>query len=304
MPSSSGHLVVIGGHEDKTKERLILRRFVELAGGKQARLVVLAAASTETDAMRNTYETAFTEIGVKECRILALDCRQEANDPAQAQTVGQATGIFMTGGAQNRLMSIIGGSAIEAAMDAAFYGSGAVIAGTSAGGAAMSEPMIVEGIGQQSTQPEKGMLSLGVGLGFLNRILIDTHFAERGRIYRLLATIAANPHILGAGIDENTAMLIQPNRSLEIIGEGVVTVLDGRNNTLSNINEVARGDLLSLINMHLNVLAAGFRYTLDKKNDDAALKGLPDDATLRELVTLLTCSLQARHPAAPARPVA
>src|SRR5205823_2482257 len=128
-------------------------------------------------------------------------------------------------GDQKRLLALIGGTSVAAAMHRA-HRRGACIAGTSAGGVAIAEHMLA--YGSRRLQPEKGMIHLAAGLGFLPRITIDSHFSERQRLSRLLSVVAENPYLLGVGIDENTALLIQPNRRCEVLGEGGVTIIDGR----------------------------------------------------------------------------
>ena len=198
-----GHLLIIGGGEDRTEDKTILTRFVELCGGAGSRIAVLTAASSVPDKMWDIYDSAFAALGVAERQQFHIETRAEANDPALIALLDRADGIFMTGGAQARLMALIGGTGADEAMRRALWQRGACIAGTSAGASAMSAHMLVDG--KVDLQPEKGGVNLAAGLGLLHGVVIDQHFSQRHRLARLLTVIAANPQLLGIGIDEDTA---------------------------------------------------------------------------------------------------
>lgn len=268
---AKGHLVIIGGAEDRENEKHILRRFVALSGGSQSRIAVLTAASEQHERMKAVYEAAFEELGAGRVTTMQFQTREDAGNPAQVQALYDATGIFITGGAQAKLMRILGGSDAARAMHRAFREKQACIAGTSAGASAMSEYMVIEG--RHGLRPEKNMLTIGAGFGFVQRVIIDQHFAERHRQARLLSTIAANPYLLGVGIDEDTALVIEPNRSVEVVGEGTVTIFDGRHMTYSNIEDVEEGASLAMSNIILHLLTPGFRYHFE-----TGLHGGPDAA--------------------------
>lgn len=255
-----GHLVVIGGGEDREHGKHVLSRFVQLAGGDAARIVVLTAASTLHDEMWQVYDQAFGALGVASRRHIAIADRDAANADAAARAVLEADGIFMTGGDQKRLLAMIGGTRIDHAMHRALREHGACIGGTSAGASAMSEHMLFDG--SREILPEKGSVHLGAGLGFMRRVVIDQHFSERQRLGRLLTIVAQNPYLLGAGIDEDTALVIEPGRGIEVIGEGAVTVIDGRQMT-SNFLEASERDTLQLVNVRLHLLPAGTCFALD-----------------------------------------
>jgi len=262
--TSHGHLVIIGGHEDRTNDMQILSRFVELAGGKDAKIVVISAASTVADEMWHTYDRAFGDLGVSNRVHLHLESRHEANDEAHIRDIVDATGIFMTGGDQKRLLAIIGGTALDAEMHAALKLRGAVIGGTSAGASAMSGHMLAQG--RAELHPEKGSVSLGAGLGFLHKVVIDQHFSERQRLSRLLSIVAQNPYLQGIGIDEDTALVIERGVGIEVLGEGAVTVVDGRNMT-TNLHDIANRETPELIDVRLHLLPSGSKYQLPKEGD-------------------------------------
>lgn len=259
LRESHGHLVIIGGHEDRKRDMQILSRFVELSGGKDAKIVVISAASSVADEMWQIYDKAFGELGVSNRVHLHLASRQCANDEEHIKDIRDATGIFMTGGDQKRLLAIIGGTALDAAMHAALKLRGACIGGTSAGASAMSGHMLAQG--RAELHPEKGSVSLGAGLGFLHKVVVDQHFSERQRLSRLLSVVAQNPYLQGIGIDEDTALVIERGVGIEVLGEGAVTIVDGRNMS-TNIAEISDRETPELIDVRLHLLPAGSSYRL------------------------------------------
>jgi cyanophycinase len=268
---NSGHLVIIGGHEDREREMEILSRFVELSGGADANIVVITAASTIADQMWSMYDDAFGALGVQQRSHLELTSRQDANSEAFVRQVDAATGIFMTGGDQKRLLALIGGSALDAAMHVALKVRGATIGGTSAGASAMSGHMLATG--RVEILPEKGSVSLGAGLGFLHRVIIDQHFSERQRLSRLLSVVAQNPYLQGIGIDEDTALVVNIGRGIEVLGQGAVTIVDGRN-MITNVAFIKDRDTPELIDVRLHLLPAGSSYQLPGQGGEAD-KALP-----------------------------
>jgi cyanophycinase len=219
--SDHGHLVIIGGGEDRKHDKTILSRFIELAGGKDRKIVVITAASKIAQEMWEIYDEAFGDMGVKNRTHVHVASRADANQPELAAIVESADGIFMTGGDQKRLLALIGGTLLDEAMHTALKLRGACIGGTSAGASAMSGHMLAEGTAE--LQPEIGSVNLGAGLGFLQRVIIDQHFSERHRLARLLTVVAQNPYLQGIGIDENTALVITRGCGIEVIGDGAVT---------------------------------------------------------------------------------
>jgi cyanophycinase len=279
-----GHLVIIGGHEDREDDKVILKRFVDLCGGPGARIFVLTAASTLHEEMWELYRDAFKALDVDATSTTKIASRQDAGDDAVAARVHQADGIFMTGGDQKRLLALIGGTRVDHAMHMALRERGACIGGTSAGASAMSEHMLFDG--SKDILPQKGMVHLGAGLGLVRRIIIDQHFSERQRLGRLLSVVAQNPYLLGAGIDEDTALIVRPGRGIEVIGEGAVTLIDGRE-MQSNFTDVRNRETLELANVRLHLLPAGSCYDLHASaEEEEAGKRLP--AALLEAIGAVT----------------
>jgi cyanophycinase len=272
LGASHGHLVIIGGHEDRRHDMEILTRFVELSGGADAKIVVISAASAVADQMWRIYDRAFGELGVRNRVHLHLQSRQCANDAEHIRDIRDATGIFMTGGDQKRLLAIIGGTALDAEMHVALKLRGACIGGTSAGASAMSGHMLAQG--RAELHPEKGSVSLGAGLGFLHKVVVDQHFSERQRLSRLLSVVAQNPYLQGIGIDEDTALVIERGVGIEVLGEGAVTIVDGRNMS-TNIAEISDNETPELIDVRLHLLPAGSKYRLPQGDTTGVAHRLP-----------------------------
>ena len=250
--------MVIGGAEDKLGERIILSRFVELAGGDQAQIVVISTASSLGDAATDLYRHLLGRIGARTITGLRPETREEANDPQAVAALTSATGIFMTGGNQLRLSSIIGGTALGAAiLDA--HGRGVVVAGTSAGASAVATHMMA--FGSSGATPKHRMAHVSVGLGLLVNVVVDQHFEQRTRLGRLLAVVAQSPSLIGLGLDEDTAAVIDANDILEVIGRGSVTIVDG-SDVITDAFRTTGHKPMMVSNARLHSLPAGYRFDL------------------------------------------
>jgi cyanophycinase len=291
-----GHLFIIGGAEDRENDKRVLARLVELTGGSPGGIAVVTAASSQPEALWQTYDEAFRALGVKKRFDVAVATREEALDEARARTIYEADVVFMTGGDQKRLMSVIGGTRIDNAMHRAVRERGACIAGTSAGASAMSEHMLYEG-GNRELLPVKGAVQIAAGLGLVRRVVIDQHFSERQRLGRLLSVVAQNPYLLGAGIDEDTALVIEPGRGLEVVGEGAVTVVDGRAMS-SNFLESDADERLALANVRLHLLPAGSAYYFDRAAGEGA--GVP--GALHDVIAAFASTGDPSHSELPSTP--
>jgi cyanophycinase len=216
--------MVIGGAEDKLRNKVILARFIEMAGGDDARIVVISTASSLGEAATDLYRQLFSQLGAKKVSGLRPLTREEANEPAMAKELKGATGIFLTGGNQLRLSSVVGGTQLGAAILAA-HERGVVVAGTSAGASAVSTHMVA--FGASGATPKHRMVQISAGLGLLKGVVVDQHFEQRTRLGRLLAVVAQSPSLVGLGLDEDTAAVVQADQTLEVIGKGAVTIVDG-----------------------------------------------------------------------------
>ncbi|RYZ51213.1 MAG: cyanophycinase [Proteobacteria bacterium] len=256
-----GILMIIGGAEDKKNEQKILKEFVKLSGGAEARIVVMTAATQLPEELGGTYEKVFAELGVKQegVKSVHIRSREEAFDESVLTTIGEATGVFFTGGSQFRLSSVLGGTKVDTLLHNK-YDEGLVLAGTSAGASMMSSLMIIEGAAAET--PTVGQTKLGSGLEFLPGVIIDQHFSQRGRTNRLLSAIARNPHFLGIGIDENTSIVVK-GHICTVIGEGSITILDAGSVT-SGLPDKDHSDdeNISLSGVQLHMLAEGSRFNM------------------------------------------
>jgi cyanophycinase len=224
--AGGGAVMLIGGAEDKLKTRRILSRFVKLAGGAEARIVVVSTASMLGEVTAETYKAIFTELGVAQVTGMRPQSRREAEDPQVAAMLVEATGVFLTGGNQLRLTSIVAGTRLDSGLHLA-HDRGAVIAGTSAGASALAGHMLA--FGDSGPTPRHGIVQLAAGLGLVPNTVVDQHFEERMRLGRLLSAIAQSPSLIGIGLDEDTAAIVTVDGRMEVIGRGAVTVVDGSN---------------------------------------------------------------------------
>ena len=253
-----GHLLVIGGAEDKYNERRILKKFLELAGGDGAEVLIVPVASDFPEFAADVYTQAFRNLGVANPRVLRATSRQDIVQADVEKLVDGVTGVFMTGGDQMRLVSLLGGTKLAEALRKKVRETNVIMAGTSAGAAAMSTSMIVRG--EPSSHPHKNAVKLSPGLGFLKNIIIDQHFSERGRISRLITAVSYNPYNLGIGIDENTAIILDGHGVLEVFGQGSTTIVDGSQITFNEIAEVADNESFSICGVQFHVLRDGLVY--------------------------------------------
>ncbi|MGH3114492.1 MAG: cyanophycinase, partial [Gaiellaceae bacterium] len=223
------------------------------------------------------YRELFGDLGIGRVTGLRPEERSEAEDPAAAATLSDATAVFLTGGNQLRLSSTIGGTRLaEAVMER--FRHGAVVAGTSAGASAMSTHMIA--FGASGATPKQRMATVAAGLGVLPGVIVDQHFQQRNRLGRLLSLIAQNPSLLGIGIDEDTAGVVGPDGVLEVIGRGSLTIVDGAA-AETNAWEVRGHKPMMISGVVLHSLPAGFRFDLRRRHRVAGpkLTALPDVGT-------------------------
>ena len=285
----AGHLLIIGGAEDKLRQRQILSRFASLAGGADARVAVISTASSLGDEATELYQSLFRSLGIPEVRGLRPLTREDANQPTAIDAVKDATGIFMTGGNQLRLSSVIGGTGLgRAIIDR--HRHGVIVAGTSAGASAISTHMVA--FGTSGATPKQRMTQMSAGLGLLPGVIIDQHFEQRNRIGRLLALVAQSPGLLGMGIDEDTAALVSPAGMMEVLGKGSVTILDPAK-LQTDAYEVKRHKPIMVSGVILHSLPSGYRFDLRQRRLRAPLR--PVSATDRELARIASASSVTRR---------
>ncbi|MFN7927949.1 MAG: cyanophycinase [Blastocatellia bacterium] len=245
-----GTLIIIGGREDKENGKVILREVARrVANGK---LVVCTAATQHPDEMFQDYERVFRKVGIKHLSHLHVTSRDEAKDEKKWRMLEDARAVFFTGGDQLKITSQIGDTPCFE-MTHQVYEKGGIIAGTSAGASVMCETMMVSGLGDASHRLSNAV-SMAPGFGFIHGVVIDQHFAERGRIGRLLGTIAQNPKNIGIGIDEDTAIVVEGDKDFYVIGSGTVYVIDCRDMTGSNIADEDLNQTLAVYDVRLHLL--------------------------------------------------
>lgn len=255
-----GQLVIIGGAEDKEGDCKILREFVRRSGGRQSNIVIMTAATEMPGEVGENYTRIFERLGVEQVQVLDTARREDAGDPAALAAIEQATGVYFTGGNQARITEALKGTELHHTLHERFA-QGLVIGGTSAGAAMMPDRMIVEG--DSETNPRVEVVQMDEGMGFLPGIVIDQHFAQRGRLGRLLSALAQEPAILGFGIDENTAIVVN-GTDISVIGEGSVTVVDLAHLTHCNVHQLLNDEPLALCNAQLHILPDGYGFDLAK----------------------------------------
>lgn len=260
-----GRLLLIGGNEDMhsdTKEMRILPHFVKLCGGRRARIIVCGTPSKKPKEKEREYARIFKELGAAEVIEANVTTRQDADEVKLIKAAKRATGVFFTGGDQMRLTSIVAGTPFGEEVRHRLWNEGLVVAGTSAGAAAVSSTMITGGNDRGTVR--RSDVRLAPGLGYWRDTVIDTHFAQRGRVSRMMVLFAQNPQILGVGLDENTAIDVRPGERFHVLGEGAAFVFDGAV-THSNAPEVYDDEVIAMTDAMVHVLPENYGFDLRTK---------------------------------------
>ena len=261
MPTPEGDLLVIGGAEDKLGKRTVLREFVGRAGGTQARIAVVPTASSLGHEIIDVYAALFSKLGAAEVYGVRPETRADASDPGLIADLNGATGIFMTGGNQLKLSSVVAGTPFgQAILDA--RARGVTIGGTSAGASIQSSHMVAFGPG--GSTPKQRMTQVAAGLGLVQNCVIDQHFGQRNRYGRLLMIVSQSPQLLGIGVDEDTAAIISTDdgvETMEVAGRGSVTIFDP-SQMVSNAHEAKEHKPILASGVALHVLPAGAHFNL------------------------------------------
>ncbi|HSY45295.1 MAG TPA: cyanophycinase [Steroidobacteraceae bacterium] len=261
-----GWIVPIGGAENKENDRRILERFVRCSGGAAADLVVIPTASRVHETGER-YEQLFRELGAARVTVMDFDTRRDCQEQGRLERIGQASGIFFTGGNQLRVTTLLGGTPV-AKLIRLRNARGVTVGGTSAGASILSEHMIAAG--DEGSSMIAGSVRLAPGLGLTNRFIIDQHFRQRDRLGRLLTALAYNPFSVGIGLDEDTAAFIGPDETVEVEGSGAVTIVDGADVTYSSIDSVEEGQPVCMLGLRLHLLVAGATFNLHTRVATAA----------------------------------
>lgn len=271
-PTTTPTLFVIGGAEDRVGRASLLRQFVKLAGGRRSRLVLIPTASSFQDEVVASYTEVFTRLGAPGVAVVNPASRTDADDPALVAIVDDATGVFMSGGSQLRLSQLLPGTPLGAALHRA-HERGAVVGGTSAGASIMSDFMI--SMGDEGVTPRQRASQLSAGLGLVTGVVVDQHFDQRSRYGRLMSVIAPSPHLLGLGIDEDTAIVVTDGREFTVRGSGAVFVVDC-SSALTDAADARAGAPMLVSGAVVHTLPAGARFDLAARRLTGFVEQHPD----------------------------
>ena len=260
-----GWIVPIGGAEDKESRRRILKRFVQLSGGRDAHIAVIPTASRLAET-GDRYEELFDRLEAGKVTTLDFESRADGERADYLDALRDATGIFITGGNQLRLSTIIGGTS-AAKLIRERNADGVPVGGTSAGASILSEHMIA--FGSEGGSPRADSVHLAPGFGLTNRFIIDQHFRQRDRLGRLTAALAYNPFAIGIGLDEDTAAFIGPDNTLEVEGSGAITVVDASRVEFTSMDQADGSEPVCIIGLQLHILTAGATFNLHTRKASA-----------------------------------
>ena len=285
-----GKLIIIGGAVDKGSfaenvfaehvddnlnffEKGILRRIIdESKHRKESRIEIVPTASKIPALVGSEYAKALGHLGAENVGVINIETREKANDIEVLDRIKNADVIFFTGGDQLRLTSIFGGTAIHDLLLEKYLQEDFLYVGTSAGAACASKNMIYQGSSREALL--KGEIKITSGLGFMDHVIIDTHFVQRGRIGRLFQAVVGNPKTLGIGLGEDTGLLIKNGDSMEALGSGLVIIVDGRQIIDTNITDVELGEPISIKNLVVHVMSQADVYCL--ATNDLTIKNKPN----------------------------
>jgi cyanophycinase len=259
MKKPQGTLIALGGGGDDVLIQLIHSEYCH----RKSAIEVITTAAPEPQESGQAYVEAFEELGLPNVRFMHIDEANEADQPLYLDRIRKADVVFFTGGDQRRILQFLQGTQVNKLLKARYRNEDLLIAGTSAGSAAMSDKMIYEGYGPYSL--EKGRTKLSGGLSFIRQVYIDTHFTERGRFGRLSIAVSQHPDYIGIGLGEETGIIIREGNILEVFGIGVVTIIDGSEIKNSNIHDVAHGLPIAVEHLVMHLLVEGQQYALKKR---------------------------------------
>lgn len=278
MSHPKGKLIAIGGAEDKGTdletgeinrnnlnffELGILRRVVEEAGGPASHIEVTTTASTIPYEVGENYLNAFGKIGCTNVQVMHIRNRQDTLETEFLERIKTCDAVMFSGGNQLRLSVTDGGTEFLSILKKRYQNEKFLIAGTSAGAMAMSQTMIYEGNAARAHL--KGEIKMTTGLGFINSVIIDSHFEKRGRFGRLAQAVATNPSTIGIGLGEDTGMLITAGNKMEAIGSGLVVIIDGHDILHSNIADIPDGNPVSIENLKVHFCEKGNGYLIRER---------------------------------------
>ncbi len=275
-----GKLIIIGGAVDlgsslnynenishpnyvKFFELGILKRIIrESAKAENSIVEVITTASKIPEIVGEEYINSFKQLQVNNVNVMDIRSRTDTMIPEYLERIAKADVVMFTGGYQLRLSSIFGGTPFLQLLKKRYHEDNFLIAGTSAGAAAASTNMIYRGSSSEALI--KGEVQITAGLGFIDSVIVDTHFVQRGRIGRLFYAVASNPGMLGIGLGEDAGLLITEGNCLEAIGSGLTILVDGRFISETSIYEVEIGSPVSIGGLKVHVMSIFDKYDLEK----------------------------------------
>lgn len=277
-----GTLIPIGGNEDKGIdenemyhlefiEEGILSRVVKESGGIDAKIVIITTASGIPDLVGQNYLETFRKLGCTNLHLMDIRKREESEDPTNIALIKKADCVMFSGGNQSNIIENIGGTTLHSILKDRFTNENFVIAGTSAGAMCMTQEMITGGSSTESFI--KGAVRMDLGLSFIPKLIIDSHFIRRGRFGRLAEAVARFPKLIGIGLAEDTGLVIKEN-TFEVIGSGMVIVFDARKAKHNNHKTVENRTPMTLTNLKTNILASGDRFNIKKKKLKVSPNGI------------------------------
>ncbi|MFC1522052.1 cyanophycinase [Elusimicrobiota bacterium] len=259
-----GKLLLIGGNEDKIDEMEVLRTLAKEAGGAEARIEVITTASSEPEKTWQTYKEAFKKIEAGHVKPLHIASRAQAEEREFIDRIAQSTALLLSGGDQLRITSILEATPVAEAIRRHYFEEGKLVAGTSAGAAALTSTIIYDGESPEALR--KGAVKMTGGLALISNAVVDTHFVSRGRFGRLFQVVAGNPRLIGVGLGEDTGVLVTGGTKLKVVGSGLVIIVDGGNIRFTNVFEVEHMEPFSVENIAIHVLSSGAGYDLDSRS--------------------------------------
>ncbi|MBE9224838.1 cyanophycinase [Phormidium sp. LEGE 05292] len=256
-------VMVIGGAEDKVHGREILHAFFNRSGGADAQIAIIPSASREPAIIGERYRAIFQEMGAKRIELVDIRDRVQCEDPAYHEFLEVCTGVFMTGGDQLRLCGLLADTPFMEKLRLGVWQGRLTLAGTSAGAAVMGHHMIAGGGSGEC--PNRSLVDMATGLGFLPEVIVDQHFHNRNRMARLMSAVSAHPDRLGIGIDEDTCALFEGDGIIQVLGKGTVTVVDPSEMSYTNQPYIGATDPISIYNLRVHILSYGDRYDMRQR---------------------------------------
>ncbi len=265
-----GILVPIGGGNDDP----IIERIIKETGKAHPKICYITLADSDEEDAKSKHRSFAKHYGSKNVSFIHFNVRSEADSEENIKKIKVCEVVLIGGGNQLRLSSLLGGTLLMAEIKKRYYEeSKFIVSGSSAGAAAMSNTMIISGSSKDALI--KGELQLTNGLNLINNVFIDTHFTERGRFGRVIQTVAYNPGVLGLGISANTAVIIYEGERLEVIGTGLVVIVDGTSIEYTDLTNVKDGDPLTIIGLKMHIIGPGKCFSIGSRKVDLARGSKP-----------------------------